>query len=345
MAAEALAGLATGLVFGALLKRSRFCLTGLIRDIYLEKKAYNAILILAVIFIQGLCYQVLVLTGLIRGLTFVTPFPLIAAALGSFLFGAGAVLSSGCLTMSLVKCGDGRVAGLLSLISFICVGYFVSAGPVNMATYKFMSAAILKSPRGGSVTICSLLLCAAAAAVLIGLMGRTAKRRTKKSSAVKALFEGWPAEKTSILIGLVMGAGFWISDIFGRHYGFAIAMPVLSWFIAIFHPAAVIGGCNIYDQQIGWGSFFVVGIIAGSFLMAVKRGEYAVILPTAKNAVKAVVGGALMGIGAILGQGCLLANGLVATSQLLVRGWYALIFLVLGIWASTRLFIVSAYKK
>ena len=36
-------GLLFGFLFGFLLKRSRFCPTGTIRDIYLEKRYYNLV--------------------------------------------------------------------------------------------------------------------------------------------------------------------------------------------------------------------------------------------------------------------------------------------------------------
>lgn len=64
-----ISGLFIGLLFGFLLKRGRFCPTGTIRDIYLEKKYYNAVLILAVIATEGVLYHLLVGSGVIT-----TPF-------------------------------------------------------------------------------------------------------------------------------------------------------------------------------------------------------------------------------------------------------------------------------
>ena len=353
--AEALSGLIMGLVFGALIKVSRFCLTGLIRDIYLEKNRYNAVLVAVIIAVQGLIYHALVFAGLIRGTPYVPPFSLAAIALGSFLFGIGAVLASGCLTMALVKCGDGRLAGLLTLAAFLASAYLVSAGPLQMGTYRLLSFAVIRDPIGGGASFAPVLVCGAAVIILTALMVRHQRtnrvgqmsrgNRLNRKTPVGAYGRRLPMEAAYILIGIWMGVGFPVSDLNGRHYGFSIAMPCLSWVLKMAHPAAVIGGCNTYDQKIGWASFFVLGIIAGSLIAALKRGEFTLVMPTKKTAVKAVAGGALMGVGAMWGQGCLLANGLVATSQFLMKGWYALIFLTLGIWLAARLFIVRAYRS
>ena len=333
---EAVSGLLTGIIFGAVLKKSRFCLMGLIRDIRLEKKRYNIALIASIIALEGLIYHSLVFAGLIRGTPYIAPFPALSVAAGSFLFGAGAVLAGGCLTMVLVKTGDGRLTGPITLITFIAAGAFVSAGPVNMLTYRFMSLTLAGDPALGRGTVWPILIRALVLAVCVSVMMkklRAGKRRLRGSR------EGY-----MLLIGLVMGAGFLISDLVGRHYGFAIAMPILSWVFKVIRPAAIIGGCNVYDQKIGWGSFLVAGIVIGSLITSLIRREWNLVIPPAKTALKAALGGLLMGVGAILAQGCLLANGLVATAQGLLKGWYALVFLTIGIWTASRLLYGRLYE-
>ena len=120
-----ISGLFIGLLFGFLLKRGRFCPTGTIRDIYLEKKYYNAVLILAIIATEGVLYHLLVGSGVIT-----TPFfgcySLIAVPIGGFIFGIGAVMTNGCITSTLVKVGDGRIIGILSLIVFAITEFFTN---------------------------------------------------------------------------------------------------------------------------------------------------------------------------------------------------------------------------
>ena len=123
-------GFTTGLVLGFLLKRSDICFTGLIRDIYLQSQKHNIALFIAIVSTEGLIYHVLGHLDMIRIPSYLPPFSLLAVAIGSFLFGMGAVLSSGCLSGSLVKCGDGKVVGFIAMAMFMLTGYLVSAGPL-----------------------------------------------------------------------------------------------------------------------------------------------------------------------------------------------------------------------
>ena len=85
----------------------------------------------------------------------------------------------------------------------------------------------------------------------------------------------------------------------------------------------------------------VIGIILGSFLTAALGGELRIITVRKSELFRGVIGALLMGAGAVWGLGCLLSNGLVGTAQLSVKSWYALVFLTLGIWASTKIFFAS----
>ena len=84
-------GFITGLVLGFLLKRSDICFTGLIRDIYLQSQKHNIALFIAIVSTEGLIYHVLGHLGMIRIPSYLPPFSLLAVAIGSFVFGMGAV--------------------------------------------------------------------------------------------------------------------------------------------------------------------------------------------------------------------------------------------------------------
>ena len=58
-------GLIIGILFGFLWKRGKFCATGIIRDVYLEKTPHNMVLILSIIFIQAFIYYIMVAVGLV----------------------------------------------------------------------------------------------------------------------------------------------------------------------------------------------------------------------------------------------------------------------------------------
>ena len=334
MRADLILGLIAGIGLGWALKSSPICLTGLFRDFYFEKKRYYAVLILSIISIQGFIYHLMTYLGLIRGIRFLPPFSLTAIAVGGFLFGFGAGLADGCLTKMLVRCGDGRLAGWATLAGFLIAGYFFSAGAGNMFTYRFQKTAVVPDALIGRQTVLPVLVFAAASAVLITVMqshrraeaGENSDRPLRGGNSRDLSYEGM-----AVLLGVWLGICYLLSDLAGRHYGPACAMPVLSWAIAVLRPASVIGGCNIYDQKFGWGSMFVLGIIAGAFIRTLRTGGCRISVPQKKEALGMFAGGILMGIGAVWGQGCLMTNGYAATAQMSVKGWYAVPFLFIGI--------------
>ena len=61
-------GLLIGMTFGFVLKKSRICYMGTIRDVYLEDRNYNILLIFATIFTEAVLYNIFVLVGLVSNL-------------------------------------------------------------------------------------------------------------------------------------------------------------------------------------------------------------------------------------------------------------------------------------
>lgn len=89
---------------------------------------------------------------------------------------------------------------------------------------------------------------------------------------------------------------------------------------------------------IGWSKMFILGIIIGSFLTTFLSEEFSLVKVNFKTLIKSIAGGLLMGFGAVWATGCLIGNGLVGTAQLSVKSWYALIFLIIGIWLAPAYF-------
>ena len=346
-------GLLIGILFGFFMKRSRFCITGLIRDVYLMKKPYHFIIVLAIITVQGLIYYVMGHTGLIRIPSYLPPFSLVAVAAGSFLFGFGAVMANGCLSATLVKVGDGRLMGWISLAVFMIVGYFMSAGQGRHVTRIVRSFGVVADDIALRRSIAMIPICAFFAAVLCTAM-ILCRRRHRPKYSLPARYKGvrhvlcekiWPVETAAVCIGALAGITYLVCEQFGRRNSFSIATPILSWLYTPLKPYEIIGGCNPFDQVLGWGSMFVLGIALGSFITAETSGEYTVVRPARETVVKGVIGSVLMGIGAIWGTGCYISNGLIGTAQLSLKSWYALLFLILGNWLATRLFIVPEMRE
>lgn len=230
-------GLLFGFLFGFLLKRSRFCPTGTIRDIYLEKRYYNLVLLLAIIFTNALIYHILRYFDLVP-MTYFAEFPVIGIALGSFVFGFGAIMCNGCLTSTLIKSGDGRVIGLISLVTFTITSYIAVKGPLKPISKYFESGKLtLPDEFLDKLPFSPIILCAIIVLVLYFLMFKHYKSHKLKFklpsryTGLRHVFceKMWSKELTVILIGLLMGFAFYFSSLTGRVGSFGISTPILTW--------------------------------------------------------------------------------------------------------------------
>lgn len=112
----------TGLAFGYILQRSRFCFTASMRDPYLTggTTLTRAVLVAFAITTIGFAaikygyYRV----GLpMPGMSYVVPVSLATLA-GAFMFGIGMVVAGGCASGTLMRVGEGFQMNIISLVFF-----------------------------------------------------------------------------------------------------------------------------------------------------------------------------------------------------------------------------------
>ena len=330
-----ISGLIIGIIFGFLLKRGRFCPTGTIRDVRLEGHTYNLILILALIATEGFLYYAMISAGLVP-MPKLKGFPLISVMLGSFIFGFGAVLTNGCITSSLVKTGDGRLTGIVSVITFTLGAAFAKQGALKPVTQALASQLLIADTLHKNLP--ALAIFGVIAIPLYIVMFRHYKTHKLKFSLPKR-YSGlrhlvcekiWPKDIIVVLCGVLMAAGFYFSNRAGRNGGFGITTPLISWLNVIVN--------NNYG--LNWASTLVAGTILGSFITTLISGEFALVGTNAVTIVKTMIGSILMGVGAVWAQGCLIGNGLVGTAQLSVRAWTGLLFITFGIWTATHVILM-----
>ena len=113
----------TGLAFGYILQRTRFCFTAAMRDPYLTggtnltKAVLTAFAVTSIGFI-AIKYGAYVKGLPIPGQSYVVPVSL-ATAIGAFIFGIGMVISGGCASGTLMRVGEGFTMQLISLFFFV----------------------------------------------------------------------------------------------------------------------------------------------------------------------------------------------------------------------------------
>lgn len=113
----------TGISFGFILQRARFCFTASMRDPYLTGGTTLTRAVLIAFAITSIGFTAIKYGAYLKGLpipgqSYVVPISL-ATAVGAFLFGIGMVIAGGCASGTLMRVGEGFHMQFLSLIFFI----------------------------------------------------------------------------------------------------------------------------------------------------------------------------------------------------------------------------------
>lgn len=113
----------TGLAFGFILQRSRFCFTASLRDPYLTGSTSVTRAVMVALAITSIAFTAIKygyhVNGLpIPGQSYIAPISL-GTAVGAFMFGVGAVIAGGCASGTLMRVGEGFLMQIISLFFFI----------------------------------------------------------------------------------------------------------------------------------------------------------------------------------------------------------------------------------
>jgi uncharacterized membrane protein YedE/YeeE len=132
----------TGISFGFILQKSRFCFTSSMRDPYLTGGTKLTRAVLIALAITSIGFTAIKYGDFTRGLevsgqSYVVPIS-IATAVGAFMFGIGMVIAGGCASGTLMRVGEGFTMQLLALFFFI-VGSLWGAHDFEWWEHNFIS--------------------------------------------------------------------------------------------------------------------------------------------------------------------------------------------------------------
>lgn len=113
----------TGICFGAILQKGRFCFTASMRDPYLTGGTSITRAVLIAFAITTLGFAAIkygyAAQGLpVPGMGYVVPISF-ATLIGAFIFGVGMVIAGGCASGTLMRVGEGFHMQLISLLFFV----------------------------------------------------------------------------------------------------------------------------------------------------------------------------------------------------------------------------------
>lgn len=321
-------GLALGAAVGAVMQRGRFCVTGMLRDIFLSGSWRGFTGLLIVISVHAVGLAALTSLGVIAP-EYADLAPL-AVIPGGLLFGLGIVLAGGCASGTWYRSAEGLVGSWIALGTYALSAAAMKSGALRGFNEALQSHTVplrsLPETLGLSPWFFALALSAGTAV--------WARRYLAVEKSLPVPHAHPPLWKrplhlytAAVLIGALGVLAWPLSAATGRNDGLGITTPTSNIL-----RYAVTGDATRLD----WGVMLVLGLLLGAFAAAVAAGEFRVRVPDATAASRAVIGGVAMGVGASLAGGCTVGNGMVQTSLFTYQGWLALLFIAFGVALGTR---------
>ncbi|MDA7424511.1 YeeE/YedE family protein [Thalassococcus lentus] len=306
-----------GAAFGVLAEQTKFCFRrGLVGD---DRRAAMGVWLTA-LAVAVIGTQTLASLGFIDFADhrfFVSDLPLAAIVVGGLLFGAGMVLTRGCVSRLTVLTASGNLRAVFVLAVFAITAHATLKGvlaPVRTGlgalTVDLGSATSLAALPGGGLFWSGVL---ALGALTFALRSGNRVTTLILAAALGALVPlGW------------VGTGFVLYDDFDP-----IAMESLS-FTAPYADALfwVIASSSI---PAGFGVGLIGGVLLGALLSAVasRRFEW-VSFNSPRETGRYATGAIMMGVGGVLAGGCTVGAGLSGVPTLSVAAILAILSIAVG---------------
>ncbi|AWI51104.1 hypothetical protein DDU33_06250 [Actinobacillus porcitonsillarum] len=338
-----LSALLIGGLLGFVFQRSRFCLTGGFRDMYLAKNHRMFYALLIAISVQSIGVLTLMELGYI-GSPY-KDFSLFSIVIGSILFGISIILASGCATGTWYHAGEGLISSWVALIMYMISAAAMRFGALSDFTKAMGQYGKMNENLAATLGISVWWLVALLIVVTVFGVYKILSKPTLKMATLPARYTGlrhYLFEKklhpfvAGILVGLLAFAAWAVNGLDGKTAGLGITGPSAN--IVMFLTTGEM-------KRINWGVFLVLGIMLGSYIAAKGSREFKWRMPDLKTFRNSVVGGLLMGVGASLAGGCTIGNGLTATAVMSAKGWISLFFIMVGVWIMCYFIYVRPTKQ
>jgi uncharacterized membrane protein YedE/YeeE len=322
--ASALAGLIVGIVFGIAAQRSQFCLRAATVE-FAGGKLGNRMSIWLLTFSTAVVWtQLAQYTGLFDSSTsrmMAVPGSFSGAIIGGLIFGVGMVLARGCSGRLLVLAATGNLRSVISGLVFAVVALMALQG--WLAPIRRTLAALWITPDGHNINLLDLLHLPGGSGMALGFI-----------TAVLALYLAYKNRVSMQVLFMASGVGFAVA--LGWVLTSALAAvsfdPVQIESASFTGPSArtlifLTSPNPVLDFDIG----LIAGVFIGAFLAALIAKELRFQgFESTDNLKRAIVGGALMGMGGMLAGGCAIGAGVTGGSIFAATAWLALFCMWVG---------------
>ena len=332
-----LAGLAIGLVYGAVGLLSGFCLMSSMRGWLAEGdgrlvRTYSLAIAVAIAASQILAGKGAVDLG--KTIYLQQSFSAPVLFLGGLLFGYGMVLSNGCGSRALVLLGRGNLRSFVVVVVLAIAAQMTLKGLIAPARIALVQASQTTVNTNSLPSLLATLGLAeaparalAAAAIVIALMlfafAHPGFRRSPGQVAA------------GIIVGLLVAAGWLVTGHLGADDFNPIPVTSLTFIAPIadtLQYAMLSTGLTL-----NFGIATVAGVFAGSLATALATGRFKLEgYSSPRHMLRSGSGAALMGIGGVMAFGCSIGQGLTGVSTLALGSFVAFAGILLGTTAGLR---------
>ena len=331
------AGLAIGLIYGAVGLLSGFCFMSSMRGWLAQGdgrlvRTYALAMAVAIAASQLLAGNGMVDLG--KSIYLQSTFSVPVLFLGVLLFGYGMVLSNGCGSRALVLLGRGNLRSFVVVIVLAIAAQMTLKGLIAPARIALVQASQIAVNTNSLPSLLStfgvaehLSRALAAAAIVFALvlfaLAHPAFRRSPGQIAA------------AIIVGLLVAAGWFVTGHLGADDFNPIPVTSLTFIAPIadsLQYAMLSTGLTL-----NFGIATVAGVFAGSLVTALATGRFKLEgYSSPGHMLRSGSGAALMGIGGVMAFGCSIGQGLTGMSTLALGSFVAVAGILLGTTAGLR---------
>lgn len=322
---QVLFGLAIGAAFGGAAQLSKFCLRRAVVGPRQDRGAAGAVwsVALATAVLGFLVAQSWGFIDLSDHRYLDRDVPYLAIIVGGLAFGAGMVLTRGCVSRLTVLSATGNMRAVTVLLVFALVAHATLKGV--LAPLRDVFGSITTTLPFGSLS--EVPMGAPTASAVLVVVALYLVQRFRPS---------WHHVAAGIVIGFIPVIGWATTSVllFDEFDPLAVqsAAFTLPWSDTLFWTIAST------SIPAGFGTGFIGGVLAGSFLSAVLSGTVKLVgFDAPQQFLRYAAGAGLMGVGGVLAGGCTVGAGLSGTAALSVAGLLALVSIMAGAVVSARL--------
>ncbi len=322
--ASALAGLIVGIIFGIAAQRSQFCLRAATVEFASGKLGKRMSIWLLTFSTAVVWTQLAQHFGLFdssNARMMAVPGSFSGAMIGGLIFGIGMVLARGCSGRLLVLAATGNLRSVVSGLVFAIVALMALQG--WLAPIRRSIAALWITPDGHNINLLDLLNLPNGGGIGLGLI-----------TAIIALYLAYKNHVSIQVLFMASGVGFAVALGWVLTTALAAASfdPVQIESATFTGPSArtlifFTSANPVLDFDIG----LIAGVFTGAFLAALITKELRFQgFEDADNMKRAIIGGALMGMGGMLAGGCAIGAGVTGGSIFATTAWLALFCMWVG---------------